>query len=106
MPAQFCDDTRPYTFTVDGVCDFFFDWTHDGTSVPPNCDGPITSIRWNNRSTRTYYAHLPDTRKGPYTQTIPPGSNGTESRKSTLTAAGLETLSDLQGVVINTSASG
>lgn len=103
MPAAFCNDTQPYAFTVNGECDFFIDWTHDGVSVPPNCNGSVDSIRWANRSNRTYYAHLPATRNGPFTQSIPPGANGSETRRGVLNAAGLQALSDVRQVEINTS---
>lgn len=102
MPATSCNDAQPVAFTVNGECDFFIDWAWDGTSVPPACNGAVQGIRWANRSaTRTYYAHLPATRNGPFTQPIAPGAAGSVTSRGQLNNAGLQTMDDVRQVEVN-----
>jgi hypothetical protein len=102
MPAANCDDTHPYAFTVNGECDFNIGWTWDGASTPPNCQGTVQSITWENRSaTTTYNAHVAGTSIGSICVIIPPagqaGSSGTEANKTRLRQAGLQTIADIRG---------
>lgn len=76
-----------------------FGW--DGVSVRPDCDGPVQDIRVQNLSTLTYYANLPNKKRGNRYLEILPGTDRTYSGNQ-LRQAGLENFSDVQGVGLST----
>jgi hypothetical protein len=99
MPATSC--TNPVLFDLsrnNGQCQFVVELTWDGTSTPPNCNGVVSRVRWNNTGQKTYYAHLPDTRLGPAVYQIVPGDVGNVVSRSLLHSAGLDDRSDITGV--------
>jgi hypothetical protein len=102
MPATVCSNPILFDFTR-GLCRFVVEVAHDGVSTPPNCNGTVSRVWWNNTGQRTYYAHLPNTRLGPAVYQIRPGSTSDEiepggiTTRSTLHAAGLDDRSDLLG---------
>jgi hypothetical protein len=70
----------------------------DGTSVMPNCDGPIQSIRTRNTSDMAAWANLPNKKKPPTWVQIDPGTDITISAKGQLSNLGLTNASDLDAV--------
>lgn len=74
-------------------------YTHDGVSVRPNCDGPITRLRTRNTSQQTAWAVLPNKRKSPQWVQIDPGTDVSITNQGTLNQIGVETFSDAAGVV-------
>jgi hypothetical protein len=77
MPATVC--TNPITFDLskdDQRCQFLVELIWNGTTTPPNCDGTVSRVSWNNTGDRTWYAHLPATRLGPAVYQIVPGRVG------------------------------
>lgn len=77
-------------------------WDWDGTSVYPNCDGPVVSVETVNTTTDTYYAHLPHKTKGLTAVAINPGTDTTLTGNQ-LRQAGLDTYSSLLDLVIDQS---
>jgi hypothetical protein len=109
MPKGTCDHTldprgfNSITMTKGGG-DVTIDvrWTWDGVTVWPECDGPITRIRVINTGEVTWYAHVRRRRGGTRAVALDPG----ESRNYTgnqLANAGIESLSDLDDLVLTTS---
>lgn len=98
MPAAAC--TNPILFDLskdEGRCEFVVELTHNGTSIPPNCDGVVSRVRWSNTGQRTFYAHLSDTKVGPAVYQIAPGSTGDITSRTILHAAGLDSRVDIVG---------
>lgn len=98
MPATSC--TNPILFDLaqdNGRCQFTVELVHDGVSTPPNCNGTVSRVRWNNTGQRTFYARLPSTRLGPAVYQIPPGDTGNVTSRGVLHAAGLDDRSDVLG---------
>jgi hypothetical protein len=75
------------------VIDVHYGW--DGSSVMPNCDGPIQSIRTRNTGTQTTWCVLPDKKKPPLWVKIDPGTDVTITAKGTLNNLGLTKFSDI-----------
>lgn len=73
-------------------------YTHDGVSVRPNCDGPITRLRTRNTSGQTAWALLPNKRKAPKWVQIDPGTDVTIANQGALNQIGIETFSDAANV--------
>lgn len=97
MPAASCTDPVVFDLSKDnGLCQFTVELTHDGVSTPPNCDGQVSAVRWNNTGQKTWYAHLPNTRLGPAVYRIEPGASGSETRRNVLRQGGLEDRSDVE----------
>jgi hypothetical protein len=99
MPASNCDSSRPYTVAYfNHPLPVVGQWTWDGVSVPPNCNGPITSLHVVNQSpTDTYRALLPNARRGQGFVDMPPGTDQTVTGGQ-LRTAGLDTIQDLAAV--------
>jgi hypothetical protein len=98
MPAAACTNPVLFDFTRDnGLCQFVVELTHDGVSTPPNCNGTVSRVRWNNTGQKTFYGHLPNTRLGPAVYQIVPGDSGNITNRTILHAAGLDDRSDLLG---------
>lgn len=106
MPIQSCDPaahgvlffTDQYAIDNGNVV-VTTNWDWDGTSTWPDCDGPVSSIRVQNNSQLTYYANLPNKKRGVRNIPIPPGTDQTVSGNQ-LRQAGLETYADAQGLQI------
>lgn len=73
-------------------------YTHDGVSVRPNCDGPITTLRTRNTGMSPAWALLPNKRKGDPWYRIDPGDDLSVSAKGTLNNLGLSNVQDVIGV--------
>lgn len=98
MPATSC--TNPIVFDLardEGRCQFVVELTHDGVSTPPNCDGTVSRVRFNNTGNKTWYAHLPSSRGGPAVYQIVPGDSRNVTSRPVLHAAGLDDRSDVLG---------
>lgn len=102
MPAGTCDPaSRGQTFnsvTVeDGpvLIDCRFGW--DGVSVRPSCDGPVTFLRVRNTGAVSWYARLPNKKKGNPWVEIPPGTD-TQLSAGQRNQLGLQNYSDVAGV--------
>lgn len=72
-----------------------FGW--DLVSERPNCDGPISFLQVKNTGAVTWYAHLPNKKKGDPWVEIPPGTD-TTINAGTRNQLGLENYSDVAGV--------
>jgi hypothetical protein len=96
VPATNCTNPVQFDFSRDNqLCQFLVELTWDGTSTPPNCDGTVSRVVWNNTGSKTWYAHLPGAKGGPAVYRIDPGSTGEVTSRATLHAAGLDTRADL-----------
>lgn len=73
-------------------------FTHDGVSVRPDCDGPITRLRVANTGTSSAWALLPHKRKAPLWIQIDPGTDVVTTSPGALANIGVETFSDAAGV--------
>ena len=75
----------------------------DGTSTPETgCDGQMTYIRTRNTSaTETWYATLPNKKRGGKYFEIPPLTDVTITSQGTFNSLGLSTYKDFQGVGIH-----
>lgn len=96
MPASAC--TNPVVLDLgkdNGRVQFRVELVWDGTSVPPNCDGTVSRVSWNNTGLDTWYAHIANTKLGPAVYTIVPGNLGSVTDRNVLHAGGLDTRSDL-----------
>lgn len=90
MPAANCTDPVVIDESVDnGRVRVIVQLKWDGTSTPPNCDGTINAIVWNNTGPNTWYAHFPAATKGPCCYRVDPGTSGTETRAAVFSAGGL-----------------
>jgi hypothetical protein len=78
------------------LVDVHFGW--DGTSVRPNCDGPVSYLRTRNTGTSAAWAWLPGKKKGATWVQIDPGTDVTVTAKGTLNNLGLTNFSDVQEV--------
>jgi hypothetical protein len=78
------------------LIDCRFGW--DGTSVRPNCDGPVSSVRTRNTGTSTAWALLPNKKRAPLWVQVDPGTDVTITQKGTLSNLGLSNYVDVQGV--------
>lgn len=111
MPIGTCDpasrgDAFNITETAEGGGDILITirWGWDGVSTrETGCDGPIQDIRVRNVSTITYYAQLPNKRRGDKWVAIPPATDSTISGPGQLRNLGLENYSDILGVRLSTS---
>lgn len=74
------------------------EFVHDGVSVRPNCDGPITKLRTKNTSNQTAWALLPNKRRGDKWVQLNPGTDVTIANQGTLNQIGVETFNDAAGV--------
>lgn len=108
MPEGTCDPaSRGDLFNVTETAEFGGDilitirWGWDGVSVRPDCDGPVQDIRVRNVSQITYYANLPNKKRGTRNIAIPPGTDTTLSGGQ-LKQAGLDNYSDTLGVGLHT----
>lgn len=72
-----------------------FGW--DGTSVPPDCDGPVTYLRVTNTASSPRYVWLPEKKKGDKHIVIPPGADITMTPEQ-LADEGLTLFQDCAGV--------
>lgn len=73
---------------------FDIDYTPDGVSVRPNCDGPITRIRTRNTSNQPMWVLLPAKKRGnPWIQ-VDPGTDVTTTNTTVLTNLGVSAFSD------------
>lgn len=98
MPATSCTNPVVFDFSKDnGLCQFVVELTHDGVSTPPNCNGTVSRVRWNNTGQKTFYGHLPNTRLGAAVYQIVPGDSGNVANRTILHAAGLDDRSDITG---------
>lgn len=98
MPATSCTNPVQFDLSQDnGQCRFLVELAWDGVSVPPNCDGVVSRVLWNNTGQKTYYARLPSTRLGPAVYQIVPGDSGSVTSRSILHAGGLDDRSDVLG---------
>jgi hypothetical protein len=108
MPATSC--TNPVQFDLrqgpHGECQFVVELAWDGVSTPPNCNGVVSRVFFNNtHPTQTFYAHLPDTRMGKAVYQIVPGDSRNITNRAILHAAGLDDRSDVlsaTGLYVNT----
>jgi hypothetical protein len=78
------------------LTDVRYGW--DGTSVMPNCDGPVSYLRTRNTSNMTAWAMLPNKKRGSKWVQIDPGTDATITAAGTLRNLGLENYSDVAGV--------
>jgi hypothetical protein len=81
------------------LVDIIWDW--DGTSVYPNCDGPVRSLHTTNTSSSTVWAVLPNKKKAPQWVQIDPGTDVTTTAAGQLSNLGLSNYSDVAGVGIS-----
>lgn len=109
MPEGTCDpasrgDEFNVTETAEGGGDVLITirWGWDGVSVRPDCDGPVRDIHVRNVSQTTYYANLPNKKKGNRNIEIPPGTDVVISGTGQLKQYGLENYSDCIGVQLHT----
>ena len=109
MPEGTCDpasrgDLYNVTETAEGGGDVLITirWGWDGVSTrETGCDGPVQDIRVRNVSQLTYYANLPNKKRGGRNIAIPPGTDVTLSGGQ-LRSNGLENYSDVVGVQLHT----
>jgi len=80
------------------LIDIRYGW--DGTSVRPNCDGPVSYIRTRNTSNMIAWALLPNKKKGAAWVQIDPGTDTTITAAGQLNNLGLSNQSDVQAVGI------
>ena len=108
MPSGTCDpasrgqSTNAGTITggdtQEVVVDYQYGW--DGTSVRPDCVGPLNQVTVRNTSaTVTYYAHFKGRRGTPLRLDMPPGFNQTYN-KGQLGSRGFSTNTDLENAYI------
>lgn len=96
MPAAACTNPVALDLSKDnGRVSFRVELTHDGVSTPPNCDGTVSGVFWNNQSPNTWYGHLAASRLGPAVYRIDPGAVGSVVTRSILHSAGLDNRSDV-----------
>lgn len=103
MPIGTCDPaTRGETYnsvTIESgpvLVDCKYGW--DGVSTrETGCDGPVQSIRVRSTGTVSWYARLPNKKKGNKWIEIPPGTDVTYSGGQ-LNSLGLQNYSDVAGV--------
>lgn len=107
MPIGTCDPAtrgetwNAWTYSIDNnACWAHVRWTWDGTSVMPNCNGPVLDIRVVNTSGLTYYCNLPNKTRGRTNMEIPPGTDETLSG-NWLRQNGLETYQETLGPTIS-----
>jgi hypothetical protein len=99
MPLGFCQANGQFTiekplpdFSGKVLCDVQYTW--DGTSVWPQCDGPITSLHTRNTGDMPAWAMLPDKRNGDPWIKIDPGTDVTTTAKGQLNNLGIVNASD------------
>lgn len=80
------------------LVDVRFGW--NGTSVRPNCDGPVSSIRARNTSGQPAWASLPLKKRGDTWIQLAPGTDVTTTSQGQLRNLGLENYSDVAGVAL------
>lgn len=73
-------------------------YNHDGVSVWPNCNGPVTFLRTRNTGTTTAWALLPDKKQPPLWVQIDPGTDVTITSHGQLNTLGLANASDVRSV--------
>lgn len=78
------------------LVDCHFGW--NGTSLRPNCDGPVSFLRTRNNGTQTAWANLPGKKKPPLWVPIDPGTDVTITSPGQLSNLGLTNYSDVAGV--------
>ena len=101
MPAANCTNPIQSVIAKDnGRCTFTIQAAWDGVSVPPFCEGTPNRVFWENTGTKTFYAHLIDTRLGPAVYRIDPAggpsSSGDITSRPLLSAAGLDSMEDVR----------
>ena len=72
----------------------------NGTSVKPNCDGPVKDLRVRNTGAATHWALLPAKKNGDLWVAIPAGTDSTISSPGQLANLGLSNYSDVAGVQV------
>jgi hypothetical protein len=105
--AKSCVPTPPETHNVqeiskgNGAVLFRVLWDWDGTSVFPDCAGPVFSIQVRNTDVVDWYAHLPNKTRGTTVVAIPAGTNQTFTGNP-LRQLGLDNYpTALSGLVVN-----
>lgn len=78
------------------LVDVHFGW--DGTSVRPNCDGPVSYLRTRNTGSVSAWAWLPGKKKGATWVQIDPGADVTVTAQGQLNNLGLTSFTDVQEV--------
>jgi len=73
-------------------------YDHDGVSVWPACDGPVTFLRTRNTGTTTAWAMLPDKKKPPLWVVLNPSTDVTVTAAGQLNNLGLSNALDVQSV--------
>lgn len=113
MPSLTCDPAeRGETFNAFRLEVIFPDssghvsaecrYTWDGTSVRPNCDGPVTYLRTRNtHPTAPAWAMLPDKKRGDPWVRIEPGTDVVTTASGQLNQLGLSRAVDVRSVVVS-----
>lgn len=70
-------------------------YTWDGTSVRPNCNGPVIFIRTRNTSNMPAWANLPAKKRGSTWIQIDPGTDVTTTSAGQINNLGLSTAADI-----------
>lgn len=109
MPEGTCDPaTRGMAYNeieqAEGPVVIYARFGWDGTSIRPDCDGPVSLLRGTNTSTTdTWYAHFKG-RKGTWiTVSLAPGEVREVTSSGQLRQLGLSDRSDLDGLYITQS---
>lgn len=103
MPKGSCDPGPGNVNTLElakgnGTVSITVHYGWDGTSVVPNCDGPIVDIRLRNLGNDTWIVQLPNGRLAKNRPILP----GTDQTFTGAQAAsiGLETAADIAGLTL------
>lgn len=76
-------------------------YNHDGVSVWPACNGPVTFLRTRNTGTQTAWALLPDKKKPPLWIQLDPGTDVTVTAAGQLNNLGLSNALDVRSVTLS-----
>jgi len=100
MPALVCTNPIQIDLSKDnGRCRFLVELAWDGVSTPTTgCDGVVSRVFFDNtQGSKTFYAHLFQTKIGPAVYRIDPGATRNITSRAVLHAAGLDDRSDILG---------
>jgi hypothetical protein len=84
-------------YSTGGTIHIRVQWSWDGVSVYPDCNGPIQDVFVENTGTNTWRCLLPAKKRGNPWVDIPPGSANTLTGNQ-LNQAGLTTRTDVLGL--------